>query len=71
QGDEHFRYAEVFTKLRQCPTGAVPVGLNIPGSPGANIDVSRPDEKLVSLRQFTPKIHLLKAVKAPGGGCGG
>ncbi len=71
QGDEHFRYAEAFIKLRQCPTGAVPVGLNIPGTPGTDIDVSRPDQKSVTLRQFTPKIRLLKAVKAPGGGCGG
>lgn len=70
-GDDRFRYGEVLSQLQACPASATPVTLKVTGVPGDRIDLARPDRKLLTVRKFTRKVVLLKATKAPGGGCGG
>jgi hypothetical protein len=71
EGNDRFRYANLLIGHRPCPLQQTPIALQVPATKGDSVPAARPKQELLSVRSFQPKIRLMKAAKAPGGGCGG
>ncbi|GAB6185146.1 YeeE/YedE thiosulfate transporter family protein [Thermopirellula anaerolimosa] len=69
-GDDRFRFADDFAKREQSGTPQVTL-VGFAPSLGDRAAAARPSAEYLAKRKFQPKIRLLRAVKAPGGGCGG
>jgi len=71
EGNDQFRYTKLLIGDQPCPVQQTPIALRLPATKGDSLSAARPKQELLSARSFQPKIRLMKAVKAPGGGCGG
>jgi len=68
-GDDRFRFADEFAKPKNAASQLALV--RFAPAAGDRVEAARPSAKHLAERKFQPKIRLLRAVKAPGGGCGG
>lgn len=68
-GDDRFRYADAFAKAENPASQLLLVRFS--PAMGDRDTAARPGAEYLARREFQTKIRLLRAVKAPGGGCGG
>ncbi|MGQ9913477.1 MAG: YeeE/YedE thiosulfate transporter family protein [Thermogutta sp.] len=69
-GDDRFRFADAFAKPPQGPSPQL-TPIRFAPAAGDRMEAARPGAEYLAKRKFQAKIRLLRAVKAPGGGCGG